>query len=91
MSPGFSAPPPDIFSVAGTRPTILTGSFKSAAALIAASTAAPPAMSVFISSIFSAGLMEIPPLSNVRPLPTSAIGASPFLPPVYSRMISFGG
>ena len=35
-------------------------------------TAAAPHMSNFISSIFSAGLMEIPPESKVMPLPTSA-------------------
>jgi len=47
-------------------------------------------MSVFISSIFSAGLMEIPPLSKVNPLPTNTIGAALFLPPAYSRIINFG-
>ena len=43
-----------------------------ASAIMAPRTAAPPAMSPFISSIFSEGLMEIPPLSNVTPFPTSA-------------------
>ena len=32
--------------------------------------AAPPAMSYFIFSMPSAGLMEMPPVSNVMPLPT---------------------
>ena len=36
-------------------------------------TAAAPAMSLFISSMPAAGLIEMPPLSNVMPLPTSAI------------------
>ena len=35
-------------------------------------TAAAPAMSLFMSSIFRAGLIDSPPLSNVMPLPTSA-------------------
>ncbi len=34
--------------------------------------AAAPAMSYFILSMCSAGLMEMPPVSNVMPLPTSA-------------------
>ena len=33
--------------------------------------AAPPAMSYFIFSMPSAGLMEMPPVSKVTPLPTS--------------------
>ncbi len=37
-----------------------------------ASTAAPPHMSNFMSSIFGAGLMQIPPASKVSPLPTMA-------------------
>ena len=36
----------------------------------APSTAAPPDMSNFISAIFPAGLMEIPPVSKVTALPT---------------------
>ena len=36
-------------------------------------TAAAPAMSLFMSSMFAAGLIEMPPLSNVMPLPTRAI------------------
>jgi hypothetical protein len=39
---------------------------------IAAMTPAPPDMSYFISCMFSAGLIEMPPESNVSPLPTSA-------------------
>ena len=33
--------------------------------------AAPPAMSYFIFSMPSAGLIEMPPVSKVTPLPTS--------------------
>ena len=40
-------------------------------ACIAPIIAAPPAMSYFIFSMPSAGLMETPPVSNVTPLPTS--------------------
>ena len=40
-------------------------------ARIAHATAAPPAMSSFIRSMPSAGLIEMPPVSNVMPLPTS--------------------
>ena len=32
--------------------------------------AAPPAMSYFIFSMLSEGLMEMPPVSKVMPLPT---------------------
>ena len=52
----------------------LTRGFSCAIALIAAITAAPPAMSPFISPMFSAGLIEMPPVSKVMPLPTSASG-----------------
>ncbi len=52
-------------------PTTLIGAFSSEIARIAPMTAAPPAMSSFIRSMPSAGLMEMPPVSNVMPLPTS--------------------
>ena len=38
---------------------------------MAHTTAAPPAMSSFMRSMPSAGLIEMPPVSNVMPLPTS--------------------
>ncbi len=48
--------------------------------------AAPPAMSYFIFSMLSAGLMEIPPVSKVMPFPTrpntgpaGALGGSYFM------------
>jgi hypothetical protein len=43
-----------------------------AIASIAAPTAAAPAMSDFISHMPAVGLMLMPPVSNVMPLPTSA-------------------
>ena len=60
-----------MFSVAPTTPTTRIGRRSRAMAPIASITAAPPDMSNFISDIFIAGLMEIPPLSNVTALPTS--------------------
>ena len=53
-------------------PMMLTFGLSCAIAPIAAITPAPPHMSYFISCMFSAGLIEMPPESNVRPLPTSA-------------------
>ena len=48
-----------------------TGAASLASADIAAMTAAPPAMSVFMVCMLSFGLSESPPLSNVMPLPAS--------------------
>ena len=91
MSPGLIALPPGMFSVAGMMPTTFNGRRMSAAALTAPSTLAAPHMSNFISSISPAGLMEMPPVSNVMPLPTSATGGASRLPPLYSRMMNLGG
>ena len=52
-------------------PMTRIGALSSAIARIAQATAAPPAMSSFIRSMPSAGLIEMPPLSKVTPLPTS--------------------
>ena len=71
ISPGRCALPPGIFSTAGTMPVTATGGFRRAIARIAPITAAPPAMSYFIFSMPSEGLIEMPPVSNVTPLPTS--------------------
>jgi hypothetical protein len=46
-------------------------------ASVAASTAAPPDMSNFISLIFAPGLMEMPPESKVTALPTNPSLARP--------------
>ena len=69
-SPGFCAFPDGIFSVAQTMPITLTFGFSSAMARMAPIMVAPPAMSYFIFSMPSAGLMEMPPVSKVIPLPT---------------------
>ena len=49
-------------------------------------------MSYFILSMLSAGLMEMPPVSNVMPLPTSPSTGPSFTPSgSYRRTISAGG
>src|SRR5438093_509983 len=68
-SPGLSARPPGMFSAAGIRPTSRRGSSTPWSARNRPSTAAPPDMSYFILFMFSRGLSEIPPVSNVTPLP----------------------
>ena len=70
MSPGRIAWPDGMFSVAPTTPITRTGSPSRAIAPTAATTAAPPDMSNFISCIFAAGLIEMPPVSKVTALPT---------------------
>jgi len=62
--------PLGMFSVAQTMPITLTFGLSMAMARMAPIMAAPPAISYFIFSIPSAGLMEMPPVSNVTPLPT---------------------
>ena len=53
------------------------------------STAAAPDMSNFISSMLSAGLMEMPPESNVTPFPTRHTGFVEARPR-YSMVINRG-
>ena len=67
-------------SVAGTVATRSIGNPSSAMAATASRTAAAPDMSIFISCIPDAGLIEIPPESKVTPLPTSPM-VSPEPPP----------
>ena len=69
-SPGLTAWPSGMFSVAPTTATTRTAKRSSAIASIAPSTAAPPDMSNFMSDILLAFLIEIPPVSNVTALPT---------------------
>ena len=69
-SPGFCALPEGMFSVAQTMAVTLTLGLSSAMARMAPIMVAPPAMSYFIFSMPSAGLMEMPPVSKVMPLPT---------------------
>ena len=73
MSPGLTAWPLGMFSVAGTTPMTLAGSPSSAIAPIVSITAADPDMSIFISCMPPEGLIEIPPESKVTPLPTRAV------------------
>jgi hypothetical protein len=63
--------PLGMFSVAGTTAVTRAGTPSVAIAAIASITAAPPDMSNFISCIFDAGLIEIPPVSKVTALPTN--------------------
>ncbi len=65
--------------------------FSSPSALNTPSTLAAPDMSNFISSMSGAGLMEMPPLSKVMPLPTSTVGASPLGPPWYCSTMKRSG
>ena len=78
MSPGRKAPPPTAFSLAATTASVRSGSPSSAIAPMPSSTAPPPAMSPFMSSMYSAGLIEIPPVSKVIALPTSPSTTSAF-------------
>ena len=91
MSPGFIARGPGRFSLEGTIPITLICGLSRPIASIAPITPAPPDMSYFISCMFSAGLIEMPPESKVSPLPTSASRSS--LPglPLYRNTISLAG
>ena len=72
MSPARMAAPLIMFSVAPITASTLTGASSSASAAIVSITAAPPAMSNFMSTWPAGGLMARPPLSNVTALPISA-------------------
>ena len=69
---GRVAVPDGMFSARQSQPDTRTGTSSSASATIVASTAAAPAMSVFMPTIDAVGFSESPPESNVMPLPTSA-------------------
>ncbi len=90
-SPGLVARPDGMLSQVGIRPTRLTLSLSSATARSVPSTLAAPHMSNFISSISGPGFSEMPPVSNVMPLPTSTTGASFLAPPLYCMTMNFGG
>src|SRR5829696_6936279 len=75
-SPGLKASPPGRFSVAGTSATTSSGRSMAPIASIAPSTAAPPLMSNFMSSMPAEGFMEIPPESKVTALPTRTTGGT---------------
>ena len=70
-----------MFSAIGTVAVTATGSASRAASTVAATTAAAPPMSEVIWSMLAAGLIEMPPVSNVTPLPTSATRARGVAPP----------
>src|ERR1700679_3675895 len=69
-SPGLKALPSGMFSQEQTMQRTRTFGLSWAMARMAAIMEAAPAMSYFILSMLSAGLMEIPPVSKVMPLPT---------------------
>jgi len=74
MSPGRCALPPGMFSTRPPMPTALTFALRPASAFISPITTPEPAMSHFMSSMPPAGLIEMPPVSKVTPLPTKASG-----------------
>ena len=91
MSPGRVARPPGMFSQAGTMPTTLIRGCNSPSAAMVPMTLAAPHMSNFISSILADGLMEIPPVSKVTPLPQIATGAVWLSAPLYCMTIRRAG
>jgi hypothetical protein len=85
--------PEGMFSHAPMKACTGKGGLRAAITFMAPSTAAEPAMSVFISTMESVGLSDRPPESKVMALPTSATGGSfacrAFFG-VYSTWMSFG-
>ncbi len=65
-----------MFSTSPTRPTASTFALRPASVAIRPITVPAPAMSHFMSSIPPAGLMLMPPVSKVTPLPMNATGFS---------------
>jgi len=90
-SPGFVALPEGMFSVHGAIASTFSFAPSRASAHAAAITVAAPVMSAFIASMFAAGLMLMPPVSNVIPFPTSARSHPSPPRPRYPSRISFGG
>jgi len=74
-SPGLVAVPLGMFSQVGIKPIRFTLGCNSAMVRKVPSTLAAPPMSYFISSMPAPGLSEMPPVSNVMPLPTKTSGA----------------
>ena len=62
-----------------------------ASAFMAPVTAAAPPISHFMSSMPGPGLIEMPPESKQTPLPMSATGALPSLPPFHCITTTFDG
>ena len=73
-SPGRCAVDDGMFSTSPTTPTALTFALRPARAFISPMTTPEPPISHFMSSMPPAGFIEIPPVSNVTPLPTKAMG-----------------
>ncbi len=71
-SPGRCASGPGMLSVSGTKAVTRWRTFSAGRAHMAASTEAPPPLSIFIVIMPSPVLSDRPPESNVMPLPTSA-------------------
>ena len=90
MSPGLYAFEPFRFSVDGIIPTTFILGFKIDNACKTPKTTIEPHISYFISSIFDAPFIDIPPESKVRPLPTITLGLS-FPALLYSTTINLGG
>jgi hypothetical protein len=72
MSPGRVECGPGMFSTAGARTSSGVPGASRATVVMAEITVQAPILSIFISSIRSAGLMLIPPESKQTPFPTSA-------------------
>ncbi len=92
MSPGFVALPPGMFSVAGTTPMTLSLRLE-LADRVHRRDHAGAAATCRTSSLpsRSGGLIEMPPVSNVMPLPTSASTSLLVGSPVYVMTMSVGG
>ena len=80
-----------MFSAEAITPITFIFKFNSLIVFIVPNTLAAPHISYFISSIPLLGLIDIPPVSNVIPFPTRAIGFSLLLAPLYFIVISFEG
>ena len=74
MSPGRCAVAEGMFSASAMTPTAFTLALRSASAFISPMTTPEPPMSHFICSMPAAGLMEMPPVSKVMPLPIKPRG-----------------
>ena len=73
MSPGFDALPDGMFSVAAMSPCTSAFGARSGSTAKRPRTAAAPAMSHFMVSMWLDGLSDKPPESKVMPLPMMAI------------------
>ena len=79
-SPGRIDAAPKAFSADGTSPVTRARTPRLRSAPIAAITTAAPVMSRFMVCIAALGLIEMPPVSNVMPLPTKTMVSRPRSP-----------